>query len=49
MARCMPGTRCSLGHGIICAVCRYELHLESGSFTAVTRLCPLGQLGEERI
>ena len=42
MARCMPGTRCLLGHGVICALCWYELHLESGGPTAVDTAVSVG-------
>ena len=38
-----------LGHRLLCAVRICELHLESGSITAMSRLCLLGQPREERI
>ena len=36
-----------LGHRLLCAVGTCKLHLESGSITAASRLCPLDQPQEE--
>ena len=38
-----------LGHRLLCAVYIRELHLDGGSITAVSQLCPLGQPREERM
>ena len=42
-------TRYALGKELLCAVEIFELHLESGSITAVSQLSLLGQLQEEGI
>ena len=42
-------TRHSPGHGLLCVICIYALHLNHSGVTAVSWLCPLGQSQEERI
>ena len=39
----------SPGHGLLCVVCIFSLHLNHSGVTAVLWLCPLGQSQEERI